>query len=314
MEEKEDVSKSSSIWAEKFKPSKLEDFIGDLSFKNTIQNFIETSEIKNLFLFGSCGTGKSSISKLLIDTIPCDSLWINCSDETSIDMVRSKIKDFAMTIGIQPIKIVVCDEADRLSPSAQDSLKGILDQYQLTTRFIFTCNYPDRIIDPIKSRCQSYEVKSLDNVAIMKHLIKILNAENIKYKNEDVAFIVQSFCPDLRKIINFAQQSSITGELVLSKANSADHDYKIKLVDLLKDSPNNSKAFTECRQLLSDASFSNYEDLYKYLFSKVDSYANGHSAEVILILAETVYQNSLVFEREITCCACMHKIIETIKK
>jgi hypothetical protein len=117
----------------------------------------------------------------------------------------------------------------------------------------------------------------------------------------------------MRKIINFAQQSSISGELVLSKANSADHDYKIKLVELLKESPNNSKAFNECRQLLADASFSNYEDLYKYMFSRVDDYANGREAEVILILADTVYQNSLISEREINAAACMHKIINAIK-
>jgi DNA polymerase III gamma/tau subunit len=177
-----------------------------------------------------------------------------------------------------------------------------------------TCNFPDKVPDAIKSRCQSFEVKPLDNVAIMKHIIKILIAENIKFKNEDVAFAVQSFAPDFRKIINFTQQSSITGELVITKATSADHDYKLKLVELLKESLNDSKAFSNIRQIIADASFSNYDSVYKYLFNKVDDYANGHEAEVILNLADAVYQSSLIFEREITFTACMHKIIETIKK
>ena len=313
LEESESPSKTSSIWAERYKPTTLNDFIGDTSFKESIQRFIDSKEIQNLFLYGTCGTGKSSIAKLLINTIPCDSLWINASDENGIDTARGKIQDFAMTMGIQPIKIIVLDEIDRTSLEFQGILRGICDQYQSSTRFIMTCNYHEKVIDAVKSRCQSYEVKPLDNVAIMKHIIKILTLENIKFKNEDVAFIVQSYAPDLRKIINVAQQSSVDGELTLARANSADHDYKIKLVELLKQ-PAKIGIFNEIRQLISDASFSNYEDVYKYLFNKVDDYSGNNAAEVILNLAEAVYQSSLVFEREITFVAAMHKIIETVKK
>ena len=314
LEEQENVSKTSTIWAEKYKPATLNDFIGDATFKNTIQSFIDNKEIKNLFLHGSCGTGKSAIAKLIINTLPCDSLWVNTSDENGVLTIRSKIQDFAMTVGIQPFKIIVLDECDFGTPEFFAILRGVIDQYQASTRFIMTCNFPDKVPDAIKSRCQSFEVKPLDNVAIMKHIIKILIAENIKFKNEDVAFAVQSFAPDLRKIINFTQQSSISGELVITKTNSADHDYKLKLVELLKESLNDSKAFSNIRQIIADAGFSNYDSVYKYLFNKVDDYANGHEAEVILNLADAVYQSSLIFEREITFTACMHKIIETIKK
>ena len=313
LEEQENVSKTSTIWAEKYKPATLNDFIGDATFKNTIQSFIDNKEIKNLFLHGSCGTGKSAIAKLIINTLPCDSLWVNTSDENGVLTIRSKIQDFAMTVGIQPFKIIVLDECDFGTPEFFAILRGVIDQYQASTRFIMTCNFPDKVPDAIKSRCQSFEVKPLDNVAIMKHIIKILIAENIKFKNEDVAFIVQSYAPDLRKIINVAQQSSVDGELTLARANSADHDYKIKLIELLKSSSSNRDAFKEIRQLVADAAFSNYEEIYKYLFNKVDDYANGHEAEVILILADTVYQNSLIFEREISAVACMHKIISAIK-
>ena len=147
----------------------------------------------------------------------------------------------------------------------------------------------------------------------MKHIIKILNLEKIVFKNEDIAFIVGSYFPDIRKIINFTQQSSINGDLKIQKASAADHDFKIKLVELLKQSRKVNN-FTEIRQLVADASFSNYEEVYKYLFSSVDEYASDNAPEVILHLAEAVYQSALVFEREITFVATMHKIITAIRK
>lgn len=313
LEEQENVSKSSSLWCEKFRPDKLEDFVGNDDIIKSAKEWIRKGEIPQICLSGSPGVGKTSLAKLLIKNIPCDSLIINSSDENSVDHMRNKVQDFAMTMGTQKLKIILLDEFERNSLEAQCLLRNLCETYSDSTRFILTTNYKEKVLDAIRSRCQMFDIVPPSKVDAMKHLVKILTIEKIVYKNEDVAFIIESFFPDLRKILNFAQQSSITGELIITKTNSVDHDYKIKLVELLKTSPNNSKAFNECRQLLSDASFSNYEELYKYLFSKVDDYANGHEAGVILILADTVYQNALVFEREIGCCSCMHKIINAIK-
>ena len=261
----------------------------------------------------SPGTGKTSLAKLLIKNIPCDSLMINASDETGIDSMRNKVQEFAMTVGFQPLKIILLDEFERLSPEAQCLLKNLMETYSDTVRFILTSNHQDKVIEAIRSRCQSFEVKPIDKVLAMKHLIKILNLENISFKNESVAFVVKSYFPDLRKIINYAQQYIDGTELKISNVSSLDYDYKLKLVELIKQSSSNWKAFSEIRQLVADASFSNYSEVYKYLFEVVDTYSGEKSPDVILLLADAVYQNTLVFEREITFVATIHRIIKAIK-
>jgi len=292
----------------------LEDFIGSDDIVKSSKIWIENKETPQLFLFGTAGTGKTSLSKLLIKNIPCDSLIVNSSDETGIDSMRNKVQDFAMTMGVQPLKIILLDEFDRVSPEAQCLLRNLMETYSANVRFILTANYKERIIEPITSRCQSFEIKPPSKIDVMKLIVKILTSEKIIFQKEDVAFIVNSYYPDIRKITNFTQQSSVDGTLILTKSSSLDHDYKVKLVELLKSSKSNRDAFKEIRQLVMDAAFSNYDEVYKYLFNKVDDYSGNNAAEVILNLAEAVYQSSLVFEREITFVAAMHKIIETVKK
>ena len=312
-EEEIDTSKPSSLWVEKYRPCKLEDFIGNDTLLKSIKSWIDKKEIPQLLLYGSPGTGKTSLAKLLIKNIPCDSLMINASDETGIDSMRNKVQEFAMTVGFQPLKIILLDEFERLSPEAQCLLKNLMETYSDTVRFILTSNHQDKVIEAIRSRCQSFEVKPIDKVLAMKHLIKILNLENISFKNESVAFVVKSYFPDLRKIINYAQQCIDGTELKISNVSSLDYDYKLKLVELIKQSSSNWKAFSEIRQLVADASFSNYSEVYKYLFEVVDTYSGEKSPDVILLLADAVYQNTLVFEREITFVATIHRIIKAIK-
>ena len=312
-EEEIDTSKPSSLWVEKYRPCKLEDFIGNDTLLKSIKSWIDKKEIPQLLLYGSPGTGKTSLAKLLIKNIPCDSLMINASDETGIDSMRNKVQEFAMTVGFQPLKIILLDEFERLSPEAQCLLKNLMETYSDTVRFILTSNHQDKVIEAIRSRCQSFEVKPIDKVLAMKHLIKILNLENISFKNESVAFVVKSYFPDLRKIINYAQQYIDGTELKISNVSSLDYDYKLKLVELIKQSSSNWKAFSEIRQLVADASFSNYSEVYKYLFEVVDTYSGEKSPDVILLLADAVYQNTLVFEREITFVATIHRIIKAIK-
>jgi DNA polymerase III delta prime subunit len=206
---------------------------------------------------------------------------------------------------------ILTSNCDRLTPEAQCCMRNLTETYSQSTRFILTANYQEKIIPAIKSRFQSFEIKPPSKAEVMKHLVKVLNKENIKYKPEDVAFIVSSYFPDMRKIINFSQQSSINGELKIAKANSADHDFKTKLIELLK-TPSKAGIFTEIRQLVADASFSNYEEVYKYLFDHVNEYAPNKAPEVILHLADAVYQSALVFEREITFVAAMHKLLTVL--
>lgn len=308
MEETPEVS-DHSLWVERYRPKTLADFIGSTTVKETLQLWLENKDIPHLLFFSSPGTGKTSIGKLLVRHLPCDSLIINASDENGVDNIRNKVQDFCMTMGMQPLKIMFLDEADRLTPDAQGILRNLMETYSQSTRFILTCNYQEKITPAIKSRCQSFEIKPPSKGEVMAHLLKILDTEKVTYSKTDVAFIVQSYFPDMRKIINFAQQSSIRGELKIAKANTADQDFKTKLVELLK-TPNKAGVFDEIRQLVADAAFSNYEEVYRFLFDHVNDYAPANKTpEVILHLADAVYQTALVFEREITFVAAMHKLL-----
>lgn len=312
MEEVPEVS-DHSLWPERYRPRKFEDFIGSENVKETLKLWLDNKDIPHLFLFGSPGTGKTALGKMLIRLIPCDSLIINASDENGVDDIRNKVQDFCITMGMQGLKIMFLDEADRLTPDAQGILRNLMETYSQSTRFILTANYPERISAAVKSRCQSFEIKPPSKGEVMRHMVKLLDLEKITHKKEDVAFIVNSYFPDMRKVINEAQKLSITGELKLLKASTTDQDYKTKLVELLK-TPNKAGIFDEIRQLVADASFSNYEEVYRYLFDHVNDYAPSKQAEVILHLADAVYQTALVFEREITFVAAMHKLLSVLKK
>jgi len=312
MEETPEVS-DHSLWCERYRPKKFEDFIGSDSVKETLKLWLEKKDIPHLLFFSSPGTGKTSLGKMLVNLIPCDSLIINASDENGVDDIRNKVQDFCITMGMQPLKIMFLDEADRLTPDAQGIMRNLMETYSHSTRFILTCNYQEKISPAIKSRCQSFEIRPPSKPEVMKHLIDILQKEKVTFKPEEAAFIVASYFPDMRKIINFAQQSSINGVLKIAKANTADQDYKTKLIGLLK-TPNKAGVFTEIRQLVADAAFSNYEEVYRYLFDHVDEYALNKSAEVILNLADASYQSALVFEREITFVAAMHKLLSVLNK
>src|SRR6185503_4433789 len=221
MEETSDVYHH-SLWVEKYRPFKIDDFIGSDHVKETLKLWLEKKDIPHIFLFGTPGGGKTSLAKILIRHIPCDSLVINSSDETGIDSIRNKVQEFAITMGMQPLKIIVLDEFDRVSPEGMCLLRNLMETYSQSTRFILTANYHEKIIPAIKSRCQSFEIKPPSKPDTMKHLIKILSSESIKFDPKDVAFIINSYMPDLRKIINFSQQSSINGELKIAKANNID--------------------------------------------------------------------------------------------
>ncbi|HOS15549.1 MAG TPA: AAA family ATPase [Bacteroidales bacterium] len=313
MEERVPVS-DHSLWVERYRPRNFEDFIGNSTLKETLKMWVEKKDIPHLLLYSSPGTGKTSLGKMIVDLIPCDYLIINASDENGVDSIRDKVQEFCMTMGMRNLKVMFLDEADRLTPDAQGILRNLMETYSHSTRFILTCNYKDKITPAIWSRCQTFEVRPPSKSEVAKHLVGILKKEEIQYQTEDVVFIVNSYFPDLRKIINYTQQSSIEGELKIARASAAEQDYKTKLVELLKEARTRTRVFDEIRQLVADASFSNYDEVYRYLFDHINEYSPQEKVPmVILNLAESIYQSALVFEREITFVAAMHKLLTILK-
>jgi len=303
---------SQFMWAEKYRPKTLDMFIGSESVKAKIQSFIDQQDIPHLLFYGPAGGGKTSLAKLLVKHLPCDFLYINASDERTIDTIREKIVGFAATVSFKPLRVIILDEADYLPALSQAALRNVMETYSVHSRFILTCNYIERMTQPIVSRCGGgikIEPPKQEEVACL--LASILENEGVKYTDEEIEFIVNSYHPDVRKIINFAQQNVERGKLSIEVSNYIETDFKEKLLSLLK-TPRKPGVFGEIRQLVADASFSNYDELYRFLFDKVDEYAKGKEAQVIIELADAVYQSSLVFEKEITLVAALQKLLKTI--
>jgi len=169
------------LWVEHYRPNSLNEFIGNEQVKNKIQEYIDSGTLQNLLLFGPAGVGKTSLAKLVVKNLDADYLYINASDERGIDTIREKIIPFASSMGFKNIKIVILDEADYLTPQAQATLRNTIETFSANCRFIFTCNYLDRIILPLQSRCVSFNILPADKKAVGKHVMEICDKENISY-------------------------------------------------------------------------------------------------------------------------------------
>ena len=200
-----------SLWVEKYRPTSLENYIGNDHLKSKVSVYLESGDIPHLLLFGRAGTGKTTLAKLLINNIECDYLYINASDENSVEVVRDKVKNFASTLGFQVMKVIILDECDYITPNAQAALRNLMETFSKHTRFILTCNYVERIIDPIQSRCQPFQIVPPSRKEVAMHLQEILSEENVSRKTEDVATLVNGGYPDIRRVINFAQRQVVDG-------------------------------------------------------------------------------------------------------
>jgi len=301
------------IWAEKYRPISLEAYIGNETIKDKVKSMIEQNDVSHLLLYGGAGTGKTTLAKIIAKSTDCDYLYINASDENSVETVRNKIKEFASSISFKTFKLIILDESDFLTPSSQAALRNIMETYSKTTRFILTCNYAERIIEPIQSRCQSFHVTPPTKKDIAVRLATILKKEGVEFQKEDVATIVTSCYPDIRKCINYTQQQVVDGKLKLDKQAVINQDYKMKLLEYLK-TGSKADSFKNIRQLLADNEVKDFTDLYRTLYDEVDSYAKGSVAAVMLIIAEAQYQDSMVIDKEINTMSMLIKILSEIKK
>jgi replication factor C small subunit len=298
-----------SIWTERYRPDTLEGYIGNDVLRAKLEQYITNHDIPHLLFYGTAGTGKTTAAKILVKNIDCDYMFINASDERGIDTVRDKIKGFASTVGFKPLKIVVLDEADFLGREAQPALRNLMEAYSATTRFILTANYIERIIDPLVSRTQVYKLTPPSKKEAAVRLTEILKTENVDYDTNTVVQIVNAYYPDIRKIINTAQLQTRDGKLHVSVEELIGQDMKLKVVDTLTSNLPLKDKVNQIRKDVADQQVQDFTELYQLLYQYVETYAPNKVPESIIAIAEGLYRDGQVPDREINFVATLYTIL-----
>lgn len=304
-----------SLWVEKYRPQNLDDYIGNDDVKGKVKVWLDQGDIPSLLLYGSAGTGKTTLAKVIGKSLDADVLYINTSDENSVDVIRDKIKGFASTIGFSQWKIVILDEADFATTNFQAALRNVLETFSKNTRFILTCNYVEKIIDPIQSRLVPFHIQPPDKKTVALRAKYILDQEGIKYDIKDVATIVAQYYPDQRRVINALQRNSTTGELKIDVQSQLISGYCDKILDELKAMVDVKQTFTNIRQIIADSKVKQFDDLFKFLFDNLEEFAGeGKRAQMILHIAEAQYKSSMVIDREIQVAAMFVNVLRDLKQ
>lgn len=293
------------IWCEKYRPHKLEDLILTDKMREVVSEF--TEEIPNLLFVGSPGTGKSTLSRIIVnDLLKCNYLYINASDESGIDMIRNKVTGFAQTKSLDgKIKVVILDEADGISAAGQAALRNTMETFATYTRFILTANYKHKIIPALQSRCQFLDIKPTLEASV-KHCYSILKKENIQIDNDQkkrFVELVKANFPDLRKTINEIQKNCIDGVLSIGLVHS-DNEVLTRIHNSITD-----KDVVSLRKYLienEDKFYGDYDNLMKdYLNFLYDQPIDDlKKKEMIAIIADHLFKSALVLDKEINCFAC----------
>ena len=299
-----------TIWCERYRPTTMSEFVGNKHIKDKINSLINEQDIPHLLFAGKAGTGKTTLAKILIKNIDCDYLFINASDENSVDTIRNKIKGFVTTIGFKGLKIVVLDEADYVSPNGQAALRNLMETFSKHARFILTCNYQERIIEPIISRCQSFSLNPPLQKDIAMHLANILKNEGVTYELEDLKTLVVSYYPDIRKVINTAQLFSKNGKLKLDVQQLVGADVKLGMMSILLDQRSTIHKFKAIREFLHRHGVRDFSEFYTFLYESLDKFSEDIQPMIILQLADAQHRDAFVVDKEINFSACIYNILK----
>ena len=295
-----------SLLVEKYRPNILDNYVGNKNIKSVISKYLEQNDIQNFIFYGPAGTGKTTLAKLIVNNLECDYVYINASDERGIETIRDKVSSFASVASFKPLKVVILDEADFHTIQAQASLRNIIETFSRTTRFILTCNYVERIIDPLQSRCQVLKVVPPTKKITALHLLKILDQENIRHTDEDIISIVNQFYPDLRKCINAIQANTVNSQLKLDKSVLFSSNYVNEVIsELGKDKPN----FKNIRQIIANANTDDYEELFKELFDSASEYLPGKEGTVASLVNDHQYKANFRIDKEINTMSLINNLI-----
>ena len=298
------------LWVEKYRPSTIDGYVfRDNHQKEQIQSWIKQKSIPHLLFSGSAGIGKTTLAKILFNELEVndlDVLEINASRTNSVDDVRDKIINFVQMIPFGDFKVVLLDEADYLSPNAQAALRGVMEEYHTTARFILTCNYPNKIIPALHSRCQGFHIERVDVTEFTARIATILMEESVEFDLDTLDTFVKATYPDLRKCINTVQMNSMDAKLhTPEKGDSGQADYKIEMVRLFKAGKISEARKLVCGQVRPEE----IDEIYRWLYDNVAIF--GEEAvqdKAILIIKQGLVDHTLVSDPEINLAACLIRL------
>ena len=293
------MNKQHTLWIEKYRPDILEGYLGNDEFISNLTEWISKNDFPNLLLHGTPGTGKTTAAKLIIKNIKCDYLYLNCSDENGIDTIRDKVKQFASGATFQPLKVVILDEADFLTINAQAALRNVIESFSLTTRFIFTCNFIERIIDPLQSRLTVFNLTTPEPKIIAKHLKNILEQEQVEFEVNDLVNIVKKTYPDIRRALNILQSSINKGKL--TPKNITDNNYTDQIIAEVKSGK--KQAFNSVRQIIADNNISDFTGIYKELHNAFST------PEATIVIEEYLFHSTTIPDKEICFMGSVAKLL-----
>jgi DNA polymerase III delta prime subunit len=305
------------LWVEKYRPKTVDDAILPKHLKKTFKEILKTGEIPNLLFTGTAGVGKTTIAKALCNELGLDYLLVNGSEEGNIDTLRNKIKHFASTVSLQGgYKVVILDEADYLNPqSTQPALRGFIEEFSNNCRFIMTCNFKNRIIEPLHSRCSVVEFniakKDMPDLcgSFMKRVGTILDGENVEYDQAVIAELIMKHMPDWRRVLNELQRYSVSGKIDTGILVSLSEVSIGNLMSAMKD-----KNFKKMRQWVTDNIDQEPAALFRKIYDNMAEYVEPQSIpQLVLILADYQYKNSFVADHELNMVACCTEIMAGVQ-
>lgn len=286
-------------WSEKYRPKTIDEYIGNTEVIDKIKKFIKDNNVKNILLYGTAGTGKTSLAHIITKAIDADVLFINGSDENGIDVIRDRVKTFASTSSFKEMKVVIFDEACRLTPQAQDALKSLMEAYIKQTRFIFTVNHIERIIEPLQSRCELFHIKPLSEKKVGEMLIRILKEEKVEFDAGDVVKIVKLNFPDIRQCINHMENQCRDDKLILDKKLKTNNYLNIISDTLFDKTLKGIGKIDKLREQIVDANIKDFTTLFQHLYRQSDKFPEANRIEAIIVIGDWQYKSSFVVDKEI---------------